>query len=131
MPLNGAIVKKTGTNSVTGGTDVTFTSDGQTIQNGLHLINAADTDYRTRASITAKYRQPSLTNGVYSKDKKSLTLQMPILLESGVTVFNLIRIEREIHPETTAADALEFNIQGAQLLFDTDFTNFWSVGSMA
>jgi hypothetical protein len=131
MPLNGAIIKKAGVNSVTGGTDVTFSSDGLTIQNGLHLIDASVADYRTRPALTVKYRQPSLTKGVYSKDKKSLTLQMPIVLADGTTSFNLIRIEREVHPETAAAAALELNIQGAQMLWDTDFTNFWSVGSVA
>lgn len=131
MPVNGAILKKTGTNSVTGGTDVTYTSDGQTVQNGLHLVDAGTADYRVRPNMTLKHKPPTFSSGTYSKDRKTVTLVFPKILASGETVFNLIRIEREVHPESTAAEALELNIQGAQVLFDTDFANFWSVGSLA
>lgn len=130
MGLNGAIIKQAGTNSVTGGTDITFSADGQTVANGLHLIDASEPDYRIRPSLTAKYRTPTLSNGEYSKDKKTLTLVRPMIKDNGETVFNLIRIEREVHPETSAADALELNTQGAQLLFDSDFAAFWSIGSV-
>jgi hypothetical protein len=55
---------------------------------------------------------------------------MPKILADGSTEYNLIRIEREVHPESTAAEALELNIQGAQLLFDSEVLAFWSAGSL-
>jgi hypothetical protein len=52
-------------------------------------------------------------------------------LASGKVVFNVIRIEREVHPEFSAANATDLNKVGAQLLFDTDMDNFWAAGSLS
>lgn len=132
MSVQNASINAGATISATGGTAVNYTPNGITIQNGVQLIDAAITDYRIRPTLTLKVKAPVLDkNMVYSKDRKSMLLVEPILLASGKVVFNLLRIEREIHPETTAANALSFNTKGAQLLTDADFTNFWSAGSIA
>lgn len=122
-----------GSVSTTGGSALVFADDGVTIQNGLHLVVPADADYQTRRQVTAKYRPPTLdskTNS-YGKDKKSLTLAKPVVLSDGKVVFNTIRIEREVHPSVSAADALDLCVLGAQLLADADTANFWATGSMA
>lgn len=133
MTLQASIVKD-GASAMTptGGSDMTFTSDGTTVANGVHLANAAQTDFRIRENLTAKNRNPVLgVDGVYSKDKKSITYVEPKILASGKVVFNLIRIEREVHPESTAAEALNLNMMGAQFLSDSDYTAFWASGSLA
>lgn len=133
MSVQNAIVKS-GASALTptGGSDVTFTPDGVTVANGIHLIDAAQTDFRIRRNITLKNKLPNLAStGVYSKDKKTVTFVAPKILADGSTVFNLIRIEREVHPESTAAEALDLNMVAGQLLADADFTNFWVSGSLA
>lgn len=133
MPISTAVVKSGATAMTpTGGSDVTFTPDGVTVVNGIHVADAAQTDFRIRRGITVRNKVPTLLpDGTYSKDKKSVTLVAPKILASGKTVFNLIRIEREVHPESTAAEALDLTMVGAQLLADTDFTAFWSSGSLS
>lgn len=132
MSVQNASINAGATISAAGGTAVNYTPNGITIQNGVQLIDAAITDYRIRPTLTLKVKAPVLGKDmVYSKDRKSMLLVEPILLASGKVVFNLLRIEREVHPETTAANALSFNTKGAQLLADADFTNFWSAGSIA
>jgi hypothetical protein len=110
-----------------------FAEDGVTIQNGLHLIIPADADYQTRRQVTAKYRPPTLDpkTATYSKDKKSISLSKPIVLTDGRVVFNTIRIEREVHPSLAAADAIELNKLGAQMLVDADTDAFWATGSLS
>lgn len=133
MSLNGSIIKKDATGiTVTAGTDQTFTADGVAIANGLHLVDAAQTDFRIRRNITAKVKQPAYdsVNKSFSKDKKSVTLVQPKILVNGTVVYNLVRIEREVHPESTSAEALDLNRCGAQLLCDSDYDAFWSVGSL-
>lgn len=133
MPLNGAVIMKDATGiTVTAGTSQTFTNDGATIPNGIHLVDAAQTDFRIRRNITAKVKQPTYDAALktFSKDKKTVTLVQPKLLVNGAIVYNLIRIEREIHPESTVAETLDINRVGAQLLSDLDFDSFWSVGSL-
>lgn len=118
--------------SVTGGTAQVFADDGVTIQNGLHLIVPADADYQTRRAATVKYRPPTIdpkTNS-YSKDKKSISYTLPQVLTNGTVVFNVIRIEREVHPSLSAASAAELNVIGAQLLTDSDASGFWATGSL-
>lgn len=119
--------------AASGGVALVFADDGVTIPNGLHLIVPGDMDYQTRRQVTAKYRPPTLdakTNS-YGKDKKSLCLVKPIVLADGRVVFNTIRIEREVHPSVTAADCVELNKLGAQLLSDTDTDAFWATGSLS
>lgn len=119
--------------SASGGTALAFSDDGVSIANGIHLIVPADTDYQTRRMVTVKYRQPTIDakTGVYSKDKKSISLALPQVLASGQVVFNTIRIEREVHPSLTAAAALELCTLGAQMLVDADTAAFWANGSLS
>lgn len=119
--------------AATGGSALVFADDGVTIPNGLHLIVPGDTDYQTRRSLTAKFRPPTLDTktGQYGKDKKSLCLAQPVVLDDGRVVFNTIRIEREVHPSITAAAALELCQLGAQLLVDDDVVDFWANGSLS
>lgn len=133
MPLNGAIVKS-GASAMTptGGTDKTFTTDGVTIPNGIHVANAGQADFRIREHIAIRNRVPVLNGGgTWTRDRKAVTLTIPKLLSDGTYVNNVIRLEREVHPESTAAEALELNMLAAQILSDADFTAYWSAGSLA
>lgn len=133
MGVQNAIVKSGATAMTpTGGSDLTLTPDGQSVANGIHIADATQADFRIRKNATLRNRVPVLQpNGKYSKDKKTITFTAPKILADGSTVFNLIRIEREIHPESTAAEALDLCMIGAQLVSDSDFASFWSAGSLA
>lgn len=133
MPLNGAIIQKGATGlTVTAGAAETFTLTGDTVKNGVRVADAAITDYRVRDNITLTSRSPVLqVDGSYSKCKRTAMLICPRILASGKTVFNLLEIRYEVHPEFTAADELDLRLRASQLLFDTDLSNFWVVGSLA
>lgn len=132
MGLKNMSLLASGTVSTTGGTAQVFAEDGVTIANGVHLIVPADADYRTRRQCTVKYRAPSLDTktGSYTKDKKSMTYVIPEVLATGAVVFHTLRIEREVHPNISAAAAAEMNKIGAQLLTDSDTDAFWATGAL-
>jgi hypothetical protein len=132
MPLNGAIVKSGATAMTpTGGSDKTFTSDGVVIPNGIHLANAGQTDFRIREHLAIRNRVPTLNgNGTWTRDRKAITFTAPKALADGTYVNNVVRIEREVHPESSAAEAKELCLIAAQLLTDVDFDQFWSSGSL-
>lgn len=117
----------------TGGADMAFTPDGLSVSGGVHCANAAQADFRVRENVTFKTKQPSLnpSTGAYSKGKQSCTYVEPKLLADGSTVFNLIRIEVEAHPESTAAEQLNLLMMGGQFLSDADYAAFWATGSLA
>jgi len=113
------------------GTALVFADTGTTIPNGIALVVPATADYRVRQAATAKFRAPKLlSDGTYTRDSKSISYNIPLILATGVIVNNVIRVEREVHPEMSAAAVLDMNKILAQLMFDTDTTNFWSAGSL-
>lgn len=133
MPLKSMSIQKGATAvAPTGGSALVFADDGVTIQNGVHLTVPATADYRVRESATCKFRPPTLqSDGVYTRDKKSVSFNIPQILASGKVVNNVIRIEREVHPELSAANATDLNRMAAQLLCDADTDNFWAAGSLS
>lgn len=133
MGLKNMSLTSAGTISVTGGSALAFADDGVAIANGVHLVVPSDADYQTRRQVTAKYRPPTLdpkTNS-YGKDKKSISLTLPQVLTNGSVVFNVIRIEREVHPSLAAASVTELNKLASQMLIDTDLDAFWATGSLS
>lgn len=133
MALKNMSLLASATVAASGGSALVFADNGVTIPNGVQVVVPADTDYQTRRQVTFKYRPPTIDpkTGVYGKDKKSSTYVRPRVLTTGQVVFETIRIEREMHPVATAADCVEMNKIGAQLLVDTDTDAFWATGSNA
>jgi hypothetical protein len=132
MGLKNMSIATGATLAVTGGTAVVFADDGVTIPNGVHLVVPLDTNYALRRSATAKYRPPVLDKlGVYTRDKKYISITVPMTLASGKIINNVLRVEREVHPEFTAAEAVDLNKLAAQLLVDTDVDDFWGAGSLS
>lgn len=133
MGLKSMSLLSAATVSASGGTALVFADDGVTIPNGVHLVIPADADYQTRRTVTAKYKAPTIDvkTGSYGKDKKSISLTLPMVLSTGQVIFNVIRIEREVHPSLATASVDELNKLAAQMLFDTDVTNFWATGSLS
>lgn len=130
MGMKNMSLLSSATLAATGGTALVLADNGVTIQNGVQLVVPADTNYATRRSITAKYRPPVVAkDGILSRDKKYLSLTVPMALASGAIVNNVIRLEREVHPEFSAANCVELNKLAAQLLFDADTDGFWATGS--
>lgn len=117
---------------VSGGSALVFADDGQTIQNGVHLVVPADADYATRRQLTAKYRPPTVNpaTGSYGKDKKSIVYVKPYVdSTSGKVFFCTWRLEREVHPGLPAADVTDGNKIIAQCAVDADTEGFWATGS--
>lgn len=116
-----------------GGTALVFADNGVTVPNGVQLVVPADADYQTRRVVTVKYRPATIDvkTGAYGKDKKSMTLAKPVVLADGRVVFCTIRIEREMHPSVAAADCVEMNKLGAQMLVDADTDAYWANGSLS
>jgi len=132
MPLNGMTHLQGGTVSATGGTSKTFTSDGMVVPGGIHLIDSSVTDFRTLPNSTVKYKGPVLkADGKYTKGKHSFVSVRPFLSADGMTHFNLVRTEIEIHPEASSTELANLRSLGAQQLTDTDTDSFWSTGSLA
>jgi hypothetical protein len=135
MPISGLIITKDATAATytpTGGTATTFNEDGVEVKNGKHVADLANVDFTTRANITFRNRNPSLSSdGSYSKAKRTITLVVPQTLADLSTSFNLARIELEMHPEMSAQDVMSLRQMAIQCLQDADIDSFINSGSLA
>lgn len=130
MGLKNMTLKSGGTIGVTGGTDLVFADDGQTINGGVHLIVPATADYREREEVTARSTTPTLDkNGKFSKLSRRLTFVRPKQLEDLSFVRNTMRMELQVHPETTQAEIDAILSLASQFTSDSDVTAFWRTGS--
>jgi len=129
--LSLALMKDATSNTITGGTSATFETDGVEIKNGVHMVDTTESDFTVRPNITIKNRAHTLLpTGIYTKGKRDVTLVIPKLLADSSLVFNLVRINLEVHPETTAAELLNLRLLGCQCFSDSDMDNFYSYGSL-
>lgn len=132
MSVDNCTFKKDATAiTMTGGTDIVYTETGVSVPGGINVANAAQVDFRIRENISFKSRNPvKAVDGSWSKAKRTITALFPKIVASGDTVYNLVRIELEAHPEVTAAELANMKFQGAQLLGSTEVANFLATGSL-
>lgn len=131
MPIQNSTLLAGATLSAAGGTTFTLTVDGTQVKSGVHVADASVADFRIRPNATFKARMPSKkADGSYQKGKNSVTLVRPKVLANGVVDYPLVRIDIEYSAESTDAEITALMNQGAQLLFDADFTNFFKTGSL-
>lgn len=132
MGLQNATLLTGATCSATGGTTKTFTTDGKTIVNGAHFVDAAVTDYKVRPEITARVKSPTQDSlGNWSKGSHELVIKMPKVSVLGKVIPCLVRIDVEWHPDQSVAEVDDMCNIAAQTLFDADFTSFRRTGSLS
>jgi len=119
--------------SVTGGTVKTYTPDGQTVTNGIHVADNSVSDFRVKPHITWKNRNPQRqTDGTYGKGKKDVIVTVPYLdATTGKVEFATARYSFEYSPIIPAATLKNTRYLMAQCLFDADSENFHVSGDIS
>lgn len=117
---------------LTGGQAVTFVVDGSSIQNGIHLIDAVESNPLSRNGITFKSRPSTIDTktGQMSKEKRYVSITKPRQLTSGAVVYSTLRIEVDYHPELSDGDIKDLFAYAMQVAhLDTSVMNsFWTRG---
>lgn len=134
MPLNALTIADSATSlSVTGGTSKTFTPDGQTVFNGIHVADNSVTDFRLKPHITFKNRNPQRkADGTYGKGKREIILTEPYLdVSTNKVEFVTTRYTLEYAAVIPAANIKNGRYKLAQLLFDSDVENFHAAGDIS
>lgn len=133
MALHNCVIKLGATAiTMTGGTDNTFTPDGDIVQGGVHVGAMAQTNFIIRDHILFKNRNARLQgDGTYTKSTRETLFVSPIVLASGKTAFNRGKLVLEIHPESTAAEVLDLCMVMAQLAGSTSTIEFQKNGNLA
>lgn len=118
--------------TVTGGTDLTFT---QVLVNGASRVLKVVTDAtKVIRQIKQTYKQAkvlvSAPNG-YTQERKEMIVTLPMTLANGKTTNNQVGVWISHDVEASAAQKLELQLSGAQVLTDSDFADFWTAGSVS
>lgn len=134
MALSNLTLLVGGTCSATGGTSKSFTPDGQTVVNGIHVADSSEADLRIRPHVTFRTQVPKLDNNTgkfIGKEKRFINYVRPKLEADGTISNNYIKIEVGYSPSSTAAEKAELFASGSQLGFDADTLDFRNTGSLA
>lgn len=128
-----SLLKAATSAAATGGSAMALSSDGVVVPNGVHVSDMSEADFTLRTNLTLKTRNPvRQADGTYSKAKRYMTIVVPDDLgEVHGIVFNLARIELEIHPKSSVAAAQNIELLAAQLCCDSDLASFRTNGSLA
>jgi len=131
MAIKNASILSGATAAFTAGTAKTFLDDGVTVPNGVHIVANGTVDASVREHATIKYRPPVLdARGTLGKTTYDISYTVP--LKDAVTSVienTTVRIGVSQSRLMSAAAQLELRKQVAQFLLDSDFDNYWSVGS--
>lgn len=132
MSLTSASVLKDGTVATTGGTATALNSLGNTLNQ--HKLYMDGTDHLSRTEVLAVVKEPKVNAGApngYTQARSTITLKVPLALDNGNLTYNTLQISLACDVETTQAEKQTLMVYGAQVLADSDFTEFWEDQSVA
>lgn len=131
MSVKNATLLEGPTISITAGTSKVWTVGGQRVVNGIQIVDTTATDYRTRPHCSLRSSEAVFdkTGLCTVKAIRRASMTRPKILASGAVEFPNLEIVLKRHPESTDAEILELKKAACQLLLDTDFDNFWKLGS--
>lgn len=133
MPIRSASILVGATASLAGGTATPFVPSAQAVTNGVMIVASGDTNPATRRNMTFKSRAANLdpSTGKFSgKEKRQIVICVPEVLTDGSITFDLVRIEIEAHPQSSAGKLAALRMLGISVLTDSDIDNFINLGSL-
>lgn len=132
MPISGytPIFAATGI-SVSGGTAHTFKKDALQVNNGVHVYDSSEANFKIRSHATFKARQPILrSDGSYTKGNRTFNITIPVENANGVIEFATFRGEFDIPASIIGGTQhLELRQQAAQMCFDADLNDYHNAGN--
>jgi len=125
---NAALIEGATMNAATGGTALSFVSQGNTAgQNILYV--STDTQLNTRRSLVCNASGPKTSAtapGGFTQARASIRLNVPRTLSNGNVSVDTIELKLSADGQTTVAEKQEMLNLVAQACTDADFTEFFT-----
>lgn len=132
MSLTTASVLKDGTVATTGGTATGFIHKGGNL--GLwEGIFDDSSEFINQSTVTFQVKDPKSNTGSpngYTQGRSTVVMKVPLALDNGERTVNTLKIELACDHETTDAEIQTMLVYAAQLLADSDFSEFWKKQSL-
>ncbi|DAD49893.1 coat protein [ssRNA phage ESE017] len=121
------------TASVTGGTARTVK---ELVRNNSELNAYIDEglSFQARKEVAFSVKVPKVSvsaPGGFTQARSTVILKSPKTLANGNRTVNTVSIQLSVDPETTAAEVTTMLNAAAQLLFDSDYSDFWKAQALA
>lgn len=133
MSIASSSILVDGTVATTGGTATGVLTKGGTL-NETKVILDDSSEFIAQTSVSFVVKDPKVSasspNG-YTQARSSVKVSVPLALDNGNQTVNTINIILSVDPETTDAEIASLLVLSAQLLADSDFSDFWKKQSLA
>lgn len=90
--------------------------------------------FQARQEVTFSTKVPKISPsgpGGYTQARSVILLKKPKTLANLKNTVNTLQLSLSVDPETSAAEVQNMLVTAAQLLFDTDFSDFWKAQALA
>lgn len=127
MAIQSAVVKYGATWAPTGGTDLTFVTDGRPVPNGMSYVVSGDTNLLLRRELKVRATLPASAtsaNGYDTLQRNYLMFRVPFLSAAGKQHIQTVRIETALHAEESAKTSIISLVSA--FAADADFADFWA-----
>lgn len=117
----------------TGGTATGVISKGQSLDSHVTVLNDSSA-FIDQTLIAFSIKDPKVSSSApngYTQARSSVKISVPLDLDNGNRTVNTLSISLSVDPETTAAEIQALLVLGAQLLFDSDCSDFWKKQSLS
>lgn len=126
MSIENASILVDGTVATTGGTATTMLIKSS--QNGQHVILDDSSEFVNNVNISFTTKEPKVNSGSpsgYTQARSTCTMKYPLLLDNGNRTVNTLSLSLAVDQETTDAEIQSMLVAAAQMLHDSDFSDFW------
>ncbi len=113
--------------SVTGGTATSMISKGDSLEKH-NLVLDDGSAFSDQKALSFSVKEPKVSAnapGGYTQARNFVLITIPMTLANGNVTKNTVRLEMSVDSETTTAQKDALREIAAQVMFDTDFDQFW------
>jgi len=114
--------------SVTGGTATSVISKGDTLEKHNVVLDDGSA-FKDHKTLTFSVKEPKVSLNApagYTQGRNTVVIAIPKTLGNSSVTKNTIKVELSCDPETTEAEKSSLREIAAQVIFDTDFDQFWN-----
>lgn len=132
MSLVTSSILKDGVVATTGGTATGMIDKGGTLEKWEGILDDGS-EFISQSVCSFTIKDPKVNIGSpngYTQARSTVTLKVPLLLDNGSYTVNTLSIQLAVDHETTDAEISTMLVYGAQLLADSDFSDFWKKQSL-
>jgi hypothetical protein len=133
MGIQTASILVDGTVATTGGSATTFITKGDTLnEKRVTLDDSSEfiANVNVQFSVSDPVKNAGAPNG-YTQKRSTVKMLVPLALDNALYTMNTMTIQLSVDPETTDAEVESMLVSAAQLLHDSDFSDFWKKQSLA